>query len=238
MIPCKNYLIQPNNSKLTIIDKIEISFSLYASTGRNFYVKSQIGPTPIHVKKGYVPLMKRNKDTWIILSNQFNTIDSDYFCTNFNMDLNETSQLYNLTEIKTISSGKSYKNAAINFVFNNPNQVLLSNYTLNHVYNLFGSFPISINTIYSGNYFNNPRKKVNVQRISSYPFQSIQFNKFDLNCTLNGLRLDCILRLNLSNYANSFQEITINYGDGISFDSFRINPYCNHLDISLIISYH
>ena len=230
LIPCKNYLIQPYNySKLTIIDKIELKFKLYPSfIGRNFFEKSQFGPMPIKVKKGYVPVIKRNKDTWLILTNEFNTNFSDYFCTNFNMSLNITSQLVNFTQINSISSGKSYRNVAINFVFNYPNQTLLTNYTLNHVFNLFGTFPISINTIFSGIYLNNPRKKVNVQRISSYPFQSIEINQFNLNCSLNEMRLDCILRVNLSNYANSFQQITIDYGDGISFDSFMINSYCKY----------
>ena len=219
---------------LTIIDKIELG-RLTASTGKNFYTKSQFSSRskPIFVKKGYVPIMKRSISNSPLFLSNLNDINrvADFFCVNANMSLNETSQLSNLTEINFSYS----KNVAISFIFSyQNNQLDLSNYTINHVYSLFGSFVFHVYTSLGGNILSPSRNYINVQRIETYPFRSIEVNQFDLNCSLNGLRLDCILRLNLSNYANSYQVITIDYGDGISFDSFRINPYCKYLDISYI----
>ena len=123
-------------------------------------------------------------------------------------------------------NNRTYTNFLINFVFDNPNQEILSNYTLTYSYKLFGSFPVNIFTLFGGNLFSPSKKFINVQQIETYPFQSIQINQFDLNCLIKGENLDCFLKVNLSNYANSFQQITIDYGDEISYESFKINPYC------------
>jgi hypothetical protein len=205
---------------LTIIDKIELPI-LTSSFGGNFYTKSQFS-LPIFVKKGYLPIMKRSALSSPLLLSTLNNINTgpDYFCLNANMSLNINSHLFNCTKISML--------VEINFVFNNPNQTVLSNYTINHVYDLFGSFTFYVYTLFGGNILTNKRLYVNVQRIETYPFQSIEIKQFNLNCSLNEMRLDCILRVNLSNYANSFQQITIDYGDGISFDSFMINPYCKY----------
>ena len=229
LISCKDYLKQINNFKLTIIDRIDIPDRFLASIGRNFYYKSQFGSSSIIVKKGYIPIMKRDRDTGVYISDTSNSSYPDYFCTNKNASLNNTSQIFNLTQINLIITGKSYKNVAINFVYYDSDHILFSNYSLNHTYNIFGSFSTIIYTLFGGNYFNSPRYCVYVQRAKQYPFKYIQIERFELNCTLTVLKLNCILRVNISNYANSFQQLTIDYGDGISFiDSFQINPYCKY----------
>jgi hypothetical protein len=228
LISCKDYLDQTNNFKLTIIDRIDIPNRLLASFGRNFYYKSQFGSTPITVKKGYVPIMKRDRDTIVYISDISNSLYPDYFCSNKNASLNKTSQIFNLTQINLINTGKSYKNVAINFIYNDSNQIILSNYSLNRTYNIFGSFSTSVYTLFGGNYLNSQRFYVYVQQAKEYPFRDIQIERFELNCTLNGLILNCFLRVNISSYANSFQQITIDYGDGLNFDSFQINPYCKY----------
>ena len=63
---------------------------------------------------------------------------NNYFCLNKNVSLNKTSQLFNFTQISILNSNKIYTNVAINFVINN--QTILSNYSLNYTFNLFGSF--------------------------------------------------------------------------------------------------
>ena len=113
----------------------------------------------------------------------------------------------------------------MNFEFNNPSQKILTNYSQNYVYNVLGSFTLNAYTLFAGNILTEPRKFIHVQRIKTYPFGNIQINKFELGCTLNMSNLDCILIVNISNYANSYQHLLLDYGDG-SFGSFRINPYC------------
>jgi hypothetical protein len=162
------------------------------------------------------------------VSNKINLDSADSYCLlKQNFKTNE-SFVFNITSLKYAFLNKIYNNFLINFLYNNENQTILSNYTQNYTYKLFGSFVINVNTLFGGNLLSSSNKFINVQRIKTYPFGSIQINKFELNCTLNNesVRLDCILRVNLSNYANSFQQITIDYGDGISNDSFMINPYC------------
>ena len=224
LISCKDYLNQTNNFNLTIIDKIDIPNRLLASNGKNFYYKSQFG-SAITVKKGYVPIMKRDRNTDVYISNISNSLYPDYFCLNKNA-LDKTSQIFNLTQINFINTGKFYRNVAINFIYNESNLIILSNYSLNRTYNIFGSFSTSVYSLFGGNYLNYPRYCVFVQQAKTYPFRDIQIERFDLNCSLNGSKIDCVLKVNISNYANSYQQITIDYGDGISFESFQINPYC------------
>ena len=227
LVSCKDYLkISTNNLNLTIIDQIETP-KMSISVGKNIFFTSDWNlAKPFMIKKGYVPLLRKfsNSNSWI--SKMIDPISPDYFCLNSKNVTNNESFIFNISSIKSSSGNRV--NLLINLVFNNPNQTILSNFTLNYSYKLFGTFPVNIHTLFGGNLLSSSRKYINVQRISSYPFESIVINQFDLNCTLNeSLRLDCILRVNLSNYANSFQQITIDYGDGISFDSFTINPYCN-----------
>ena len=235
LVSCKNYLkVSTNNLNLTIIDQIETP-KLILSIGNNIFFTSEWNlPNPFLIQKGYVPLIRRfsNSNSWI--SKIADPFSPDYFCLNSRNVTNNESFIFNISSIKFPSGSAIYSNLLINFVYNNPNQTILSNYTLNYSYNLFGTFPVNIYTPYGGNLLSPSKKYINVQRIKTYPFRSIQLNQFDLNCTLNGLKLDCILRVNLSNYANSFQEISIDYGDGIRFDSFMINPYCKYSDISFI----
>ena len=212
---------------LTIIDEIETpKLSLFNSANLFFTSKWNL-LKPFVIKKGYVPLLRRYSDSrTVVVKND--TISPDYFCLNRkNLQTNE-SFIFNISSLKYLhaSDNKIYTNFQLNFVFNNQNQFILSNYTLNYSYNLFGSFPVNVYTLFGGNLLTQSKKYINVQRIQTYPFGSIKINRFDFNCTLNGLKLDCLLRLNISNYANSFQQMTIDYGDGISFDSFQINPYC------------
>ena len=212
------------SSNLTIIDKIELP-KLIASYEMNFYKIFQFGLSKsVIIKKGYVPIMKRNNNIKIFMDNEINNSSSaDYFCFN-----NTNNQLRKLSEINFNSS---YNKVAINFLFYDTIQNITSlNFTLNHVYNLFGSFTVNIFSKYGGNMLLPARRYINIQRAIKYPFQAIQINQFNLNCSLNELILDCVLRVNLSNYANSFQKITIDYGDG-SFNSFRINSYCKNSDI-------
>jgi len=210
-----------NDSKLTILDKIEL-LGLRASSRRNFYFKTQFNSLPILIPKGYIPIMIRDINTNLIISNErANPIYPDYFC------LNNTGQLINLTEINFKASNLNYKNVEIKFTFDYENQTILSNYTINHVYNLLGTFTFYIYTSFGQNLLTQTRMFINVQKIEKYPFKDIQINQFELDCSLIELSLDCLLRLNISNYANSFQQIFIDYGDEINFDSFTINPYCN-----------
>ena len=235
LISCKDYLKNSTiNTNLTIIDQIETP-KMSLTYRINFYFTSQWNLLkPFVIKKGYVPLLRRFSDSNAYVSNKNDSISPDYFCLNSKNVTNNESFIFNISSIKSSSGNRV--NLLINLVFNNPNQTILSNFTLNYSYKLFGTFPVNIHTLFGGNLLSSSRKYINVQRISSYPFESIVINQFDLNCTLNeSLRLDCILRVNLSNYANSFQQITIDYGDGVSFDSFMINPYCKYYIIFLLL---
>jgi hypothetical protein len=152
------------------------------------------------------------------------------------MELNKTSQIFNLTQIKINYGSFTLKNVAIEIVVNNPNRTILSNYTIDHVYSIFGIFAFNIISSFGGNLFSPSRTFVNVQRIQAYPFKQIEINQFDLNCTLNELSLDCILRINISNYANSFQSISIDFDDGGINTSFILNSYCNLMKIKIILN--
>ena len=230
LISCKDYLKNSTiNTNLTIIDQIETP-KMSLTYRNNFYFTSQWNLLkPFVIKKGYVPLLRRFSASNAYVSNKNDSISPDYFClSNRNVVTNE-SFVFNISSFKYSYGNKIYTNFLIDFVFINQNESTLSNYTFNYSYSLFGSFLVNINTLFSGNILTDV-KFINVQRIQTYPFRSIQINQFYLNCSLNNLRLDCFLKLNFSNYANSFQQITIDYGDGISFDSFRINPYCIYKD--------
>ena len=168
--------------------------------------------------------MKRNTNSsYLYISNVNDPSSADYFCLNKITTVNGLykSTLFNLTQTRY----SAYQNVAINFVYYNPNQTLTSNFSLNNVYKLFGSFRLNVYTNFGGNVLNSQKRLVNVQQIDTYPFRSIQINQFQLDCSLNVLTLDCVIMINISNYANSFQKITIDYGNNI-YDSFRINPYC------------
>ncbi len=230
LISCKDYLkISTRETKLTIIDQMETP-KMSLTYGNNFFLTSKWNLSqPLLIKKGYVPLLRRFSYSTSMVSAKNDSISPDYIClSSKNVQTNE-SFIFNISSLKFFYSSRSYTNFLIDFVFNNPNQMILSNFSLNYTFQLFGSFPINIFTLFGGNYLSSTNKFVNVQRIQSYPFRSIQINQFALNCTLNEMRLDCTLRVNLSNYANSFQQISIDYGDGISSDSFRINPYCKYI---------
>lgn len=237
LISCKDYLkIKSVDVKLTIIEKIELP-KIKASLGKNFYFKSQFGSLAIYVRKGFIPIMKRDIDTQLVINN--NVLSSnypDYFCINGNMELNKTSQIFNLTQIKINYGSFTLKNVAIEIVVNNPNRTILSNYTIDHVYSVFGIFAFNIISSFGGNLFSPSRTFVNVQRIQTYPFKQIEINQFDLNCTLNELSLDCILRINISNYANSFQSISIDFDDGGINTTFILNSYCNLKKIKIILN--
>ncbi len=221
LIPCRDYLKTRNDSKLTIIHKVELP-ELKALFWRNFYFKSQFGSLPILIRKGFIPIMIRDGDTNLIIGDEeANSKYPDYFC------LNNTGQLFNITEINFKLSNLIYKNVAINFLFGYQNETNLSNYTINHVYNLLGTFSFNVYTIFGQNLLTSSIMFINVQRIKTYPFKSIQINRFEINCTLKGLSLDCVLSINISNYANSFQQLIIDYGDDSSFDLINVNPYCN-----------
>ena len=229
LISCKDYLkLSTNNLKLTIIDQIETP-KLSISRGSNIFFSSEWNLSkPFIIKKGYVPLLRRFSNSFSTVSAKNDSISPDYLCLYSKNNNTNESFIFNITSYKYLhTDNKIYTNFQINFIFNNPNETLLSNYTIeNYSINLFGTFPVNVYSVFAGNILTNQNKLINVQRIQTYPFRSIQLNQFDLSCSLNGLRLDCILRLNLSNYANSFQQITIDYGDGISFGTFMINPYC------------
>lgn len=226
MISCKDYLRTSNitSTNLTIIDRIETP-KLTLGFGKNLFFTSQWNLSkPFLIKKGYVPLLKRFSNSYIMIANKNDSILPDYYC--LNSIRNNESSLFKLSTINYLNTdNKTYNNILINFEFNNPNQTILTNYSQSYVYKLFGSFAINAYTSYGGNLLTEPRRFINVQRIKTYPFGNIQINKFELGCTLNMSRLDCILLVNISNYANSYQQLTIDYGDG-SFGSFRINPYC------------
>ena len=230
LISCKDYLKNSTiNTNLTIIDQIETP-KLSQSNGANLFLTSEWNLLkPFVVRKGYVPLLRRFSSSSITISNKNDSASPDYFCLyNKITDSTNFSLIFNLTSLTYLYTDKNiYTNFIINFVFNNPNQTVLSNYTLNYSYKTFGSFPINVFTLFGGNLLSLLKSYINVQRIERYPFREMQINQFDFNCSLlNDLRLDCTLIINISNYANSFQQITIDYGDGISYESFRINPYC------------
>jgi hypothetical protein len=221
---CRDYLkLSTSNSNLTIIDRIETP-KLILSIGANLFLTSQWNLTkPFLVKKGYVPLLRGFSNLNIMIRNKNDSKSPDYV---YLYSKNNESVLFKISSLQFFYSNNTYNNILINFVFNNPNQTIFtSNYTLNYAHKLFGSFSVNVYTLFGGNLFTRPRRFINVQRIQSYPFKNIEMSQFSLNCSLNELNLDCILKVNLSNYANSFQQITIDYGDG-SFDSMRINPYC------------
>ncbi len=225
---CKEYLKSGfNKTNLTIIDKIEMTKIPVINKGNNLFLKSTLGWS-IYVKKGYVPVMRIDKDVNLQVSGDTISLYNDYFCLNRNTSLNKSSQIFNLNQINMMNGALAHRKLAVQLVFKNPDQTILTNYTLNHVYNLFGSFAVNVYTLFGGNFLSSSNKFINVQKIQTHPFKTILINQFDLNCTLNEFRLDCILRVNISNYANSFQQITIDYGDSISLDSFKINPYCKY----------
>ncbi len=230
-VTCKDYLKSSSTiSNLTIIDSIETPTLQLASGSLNIFFTSEWNLTkPFMIKKGYVPLLRRYYDSKAMVSNIIDPNYSDYLCLNGkNIQTNERI-IFNISRLYYLhTDNKIYNNFLINFVFNNPNQTYLSNYTFNYSYNLFGSFPVNVYTLFGGILLTPSNKYINIQRIQTYPFKVIQMNKFELNCSLANLRLDCFLRVNLSNYADSFQQITIDYGDGIRFDSFRLNPYCKY----------
>ena len=234
---CKDYLkTSTNNVNLTIIDQIETP-KMSLSYGNNLFFTSQWNLSkPFLIQKGYVPILRRSASSSRVIGSKNDSMSPDFLCLLKKNINNNQSSIFNISILKYLhTDNKIYTNSLINFVFNiNSNQLILSNYSLNYSYNLFGSFPVNVFTLFGGNIFSTSKKFINVQRIQTYPpIQSIDINQFDLNCSLNDLKLDCILRVNLSNYANSFEQITIDYGDGLSFDSFRINPYCKYIDVSL-----
>ena len=199
---------------------------LSCSLGKNLFLKSQWNLTkPFIVKKGYVPIIRKYaagsyKASGIIYSTP------DFTCLNQKIvEDNNKSILFNLSQIYFLNSNKIYTNVFINFVYNNPNQTLLSNYNLTYAYTSMGQFSVNVYTLFGGNILSQTNKYINVQSIKTYPFRKIQMNQFVINCTFNSFNLECNLSIVISNYANSYEQITIDYGDG-SYDLFTINPYC------------
>ena len=228
MISCNDYLKKRDSTlNLKIIDQIELP-KLSALFGQNFFSKSKFSsPTkPILLKKGYVPIMTRDRSaSYLYISNKYDMNSSDYFCLNKNVSLNKTSQLFNFTQISILNSNKIYTNVAINFVINN--QTILSNYSLNYTFNLFGSFAFNVHSLIGMNILNNAKSFVIIQRAETYPFESIRINTFELNCSLNLNMLNCDLKVNVSNYGNSFQQISIFDHENGNYESLMtINPYC------------
>ena len=221
--------VSTSNSNLTIIDKIDQLPKLSCSPGKNLFLKSQLNlKGPFIVKKGYVPIIRKHTIGSYKVSGIIDSIP-DFICLTKNNSQNK-SILFNLTKISYLSKVNIYTNVFINFVYNNPNQTWLSNYNLTYAYTSFGSFSVNVYTLFGGNVLSEFNKFINVQRIQTlYPFRKIQMNLFEINCSFNSTTLiDCYLKINISNYANPYQPITIDYGDGI-FESFTINPYCKIL---------
>jgi hypothetical protein len=228
-VSCRNYLKNFNstNQNLTIIDKIDQLPILYCSKGKNLFLKSEWNMSkPFIVKKGYVPIIRKYSIGSYKLSYSIDTTP-DYICLSQNSTQNN-SVMFNLSKINYFYNNKTYINVFINFVFNNPNQTFLSNYNLSYVYTSFGSFSINVFTLFGGNILSPTNKFINVQKIEAYPFEHIQMNYFEINCDLDfeSTKLECTVKMNISNYANSFQPLFLDYGDGTN-QSFTVNPYCN-----------
>ena len=127
-----------NNPNLTIIDQIETP-KMSLSDGNNLFFTSQWNLSkPFLIKKGYVPLLRRFSDSPTVISNKNDSISPDYFCLNSKNFTKNESLIFNISSLQYSSGGVIFTNFLINFVFNNPNQTILSNYTLKYSYNLFG----------------------------------------------------------------------------------------------------
>ena len=225
---CNEYLKNaPTN--LTIIDKLDQLPVLTCTSGNNLFLNQSY-----QVKKGYIPMIKSYANDNYQISSSIDSLP-DFSCLQLTNSTEIGSVLFNIAKINFVVSSKKYNSLAINFVYDNSNQTFLKNQSVNYVYKMFGSFSINSYTIFGGNILTKPNPLfINVQTIDSYPFKNIQLNLFDINCTLNEFSLECYLIVNISNYANSFQLVTLDYGDE-SYDTFKINPYCKYfIDISLI----
>lgn len=177
------------------------------------------------VKKGYVPYLETNIGYNYINFNTTNDTSSPDYISQIN-----GSVFMNISELFCYDKNKLFKNIAINFKYNT-SDLILSNYTFNYTFTLFGSFLFNVYTAFGGNLLNSKLNFINIQSIKDYPFNNIQINIFDLNCSLtNGLSLECFLKVNISNYANSFEIVSIDFGDGTS-NLIQFNPYCKYFSL-------
>ena len=219
---CKDYLSSPTFTTLTIANSLKLS-DLQLKSGYNIFTKSVLSPTnPILVKMGSIPVLQyKTSIANIRFTNAINPFPDYTFLTANNFIISNT-KLTNITKLSY--PNKNYWNMFIKFEYNS-SVFALTSYNITNRFTSFGSFALRVYSLYALNDLFPNRTMINIQSIQKYPFSSLVVNKFELNCSLSGLYLNCSISLNISNYGQSNQLITLDYNDG-SFQDIQVNPYC------------
>ena len=197
----------------------------------NLFMGSILSPNnPIFVRMGSVPVLKSSVNRTRIRFNSFIDPSPDYTFKTSNNVFVSNMKLPNVSTLNVTIRGKVVTNIFIKFEYNN-SVFAVTSYNQAYTYTSFGSFAFRVYTKFGGNDLFASRTIINIQKIQYYPFSNFSLNKFQLNCSLNGLNLNCFINLNISNYGQSNQIITLDFNDG-SFQDIGVNSYCeNYLNI-------
>ena len=167
-LTCKEYLNQTGPINLTIIDQMT-PIMLKTSMRNNYFNKSMITNSSFIVNKGYVPVVRKTVNNGELRINGKKDFLPDFTCL-----LNPiNNQFFNISLINyTHTNGVIYYNAIYRFSYNT-SDIFLANTTQILTFQTFGLHWIKYFSRYNGNFFSWPNYFVNIQQISSYPFQNI-----------------------------------------------------------------
>ena len=224
---CKDYLNSSTFTTLTISNIVKLK-DLQMKAGYNIFTQPTLSPTsPILIKMGSIPVLKFSSSTVYFTSVIDPFPDFTFQTLNNSIDLNtKLSNIKWLNDSITTGnlSNKKYWNMFIKFEYNS-NVFALISYNKTYTYKSLGTFAFRVASSYGVNDLIASRSIITVQSIQSYPFTQMVVNKFTLNCSLTGLNLSCFIQLNISNYGQSNQVITLDFNDG-SFQDIEVNSYC------------
>ena len=222
---CKDYLKSSNFTTLTISNILTLN-DIQTKVMYNLYINSILSSNnPIFVRMGSVPVLKYKSISSALFP--FSSLidpSPDYTFQTINSAFTSNMNISNISKLNVKVNNQSVTNIFIKFEYNS-NVFAVTSYNISYTYKSFGSFPFRVFTQFGSNDLITTRSIINIQSIQYYPFTSLAVNKFDLNCSLNGLNLNCFINLNISNFGQSNQLITVDFGDG-SFQDIEVNTYC------------